>query len=97
MLRKIIKSIIFFGVNKLPLRGSNDSQALDFENHHHSLDVFRNIIKYQCEYDHIFKKMLESAPKNSNYLSPHVQNECLSIISGLKLKNLRSDFGGSPF
>ena len=97
MLKKIIKSIIFCAVNNLSLRGSNDNQALDFENHQYSLGVFRNLIKYQCESDHIFKKMLESAPKNSNYLSLHVQNECLSIISGLTLENLKSDLGDRRF
>ena len=65
MLKKIIKSIIFWIVNKLSLSGSNGSQALSFKNHQYTLSVFKNLILNQREFYHILGKCLIQLQKTS--------------------------------
>ena len=82
----IIETVIFCGRQGIPLRGHPDSGPLSFV----EADLgdindgnFWALIRYRGKYDEVFKNDITSAGRNSQYISPRVQNEILSACNDL--------------
>ena len=83
----IIETIILCGRQGIPLRGHRDSGPLRFESDETNDGNFRALLRHRGKYDELFKKDYASAGRNSQYISPRIQNE-ISVCNDLTLKRL---------
>ncbi|CAL1671991.1 unnamed protein product [Lasius platythorax] len=82
-LTPIIKTVLFCGMEGLPLRGHNESGPI-LGNREGSDGKFRALIKFRVDAgDEILKHHLESAQSNATYLSPQIQNEIIETCENM--------------
>ena len=83
----IIETVILCGV---PSRGHRDSGPLTFESQKNLEDNnndgnLRALLRYRIKHNQVFKNDFLSAGPNSQYSSPRMQNEIISICNVLKM------------
>ena len=98
----IIETIILCGRQGIPLRGHRDSGPLTFESEKNLEDNnndgnLRALLRYRMKHDQVFKNDFLSAGRNSQYISPRMQNEIISICNDLILKRLVDSINRSRF
>ena len=98
----IIETIILCGRQGIPLRGHRDSGPLTFESEKNLEDNnndgnLRALLRYRMKHDQVFKNNFLSAGRNSQYISPRMQNEIISICNDLILKRLVDSINRSKF
>ena len=96
----IIETIILCGRQGIPLRGHRDSGPLTLESETEGNindGNFRALLRYRGKYDEIFRKDYASAGRNSQYISPRIQNEVICVCNDLILERLVKMINRSSF
>ena len=98
----IIETIILCGRHGIPLKGHRDSGSLTCESEKNVEDNnndgnLRALLRYGMKHDQVFKNDFLSAGRNSQYISPRMQNEIMSICNDLILKRLVDSINRSRF
>ena len=85
----IIETIILCGLQRIPFRGHRDRGRLRFESEDDINDEnFRALLRRGGKYDELLKKDCASAGRNSQYISPRIQNKIISVCNDLILERL---------
>ncbi|CAF2168304.1 unnamed protein product [Rotaria magnacalcarata] len=90
-LRPIIETIIFCGKQNIALRGHRDDGNKIEENGIFSANDgnFRALLQYRIQSrDEVLRQHLEKCNKNASYISKTIQNQIISIIGELILKQI---------
>ena len=98
----IIETIILCGRQGIPLRGHRDSGPHTFESEKNLEDNDNDgnlhaLLRYRMRHDQVFKNDFLSAGRNSQYISPRMQNKIISICNDLILKRLVDSINRSKF
>ena len=93
----IVEAIQFLCTNELPLRGDGHSsiKTLDADNQDEPSGLFLRLFEYTLSKDVKLKEIFNTVPKNACYTSAMVQNEIISILKEVVLKDVVSDVNGS--
>jgi len=93
----IVEVIQFLCVNKLPLRGDRHCSidTLDTDNQDEPFKLFLHLFEYTLAKDAKLQEVFNSVTKNYSYTSAMVQNEIISILKEVVLKDVLSDVNGS--
>ena len=93
----IVEIIQFLCINELPLRGDGHSsiETLDADNQDEPSGLFLRLFEYTLTKDAKLKDIFSTIPNNACYTSALVQNEIISILKEVVLKDVVSDVNGS--
>lgn len=86
----IIEAIILCGRQEMSLRGHRDSGCIKVDDSTKNEGNFREILKYRAKGDSQLRETLELPNKREMYISPRIQNEIISSINTIMLKQLVS-------
>ncbi|CAF4478677.1 unnamed protein product [Rotaria sp. Silwood2] len=99
-LKPIIETILLCGKQNFPLRGHRDDGGLSTENEGLLADEgnFRALLQYRIESGDVeLKQHIETCRKNATYISKTIQNELISIIGNLILKEIIQEVKAARF